>query len=106
MYKHDVEAGENRAARKIEGKPYDTVPDWEQIGTFGVGLAIGAVIGAATALLMAPASGEATRARLGSRIRGIGRDDSVWDELGDELKHAASRLKRGEVEEVEELEPV
>ncbi len=107
MSKIDDLPSENHAPRHIAGKPYPavTVPDWEQIGTFGAGIAIGALIGAATALLMAPGSGESTRQRIRERLS-FGRDDTMWDELGDELKQAASHFKKAEVEEIEELEPI
>ena len=106
MFKGENKFGEVPQPSKVDGKPYATVPDWEQIGTFGAGLAIGALIGAATALMLAPDSGEGTRKKLRNRFRRVGRDDSVWDELGVELRKAASRRKKGEIEEVEELEPV
>ena len=84
-----------------DGRPYDTVPDWQNIGLFTVGIALGAVLGAAVALLLAPASGEQTRHRIARRV-GSGRgDEDVWSELAEELERAAAEREE-EVEEVEE----
>src|SRR5688500_17974370 len=60
---------------RSDGIPYETVPDWNNIGLFAAGIAVGAVLGAAVALLMAPASGEETRhsiSRRDRRLRGGG----------------------------------
>src|SRR5215831_13368845 len=64
--------------------------DWQQVAIFGAGLALGLALGAGTALLTAPQSGEETRAALRGRARRIGRTASrrshdAWDELRDEL---------------------
>jgi gas vesicle protein len=72
------------------------VPDWNNIGLFTAGVAVGAVLGAAVALLLAPASGEETRHSIGRRVRRFKGDDDVWDELAEELELAASEV---EVEE-------
>jgi gas vesicle protein len=68
------------------------VPDWNNIGLFTAGIAVGAVLGAAVALLLAPASGEDTRHSLGRRVRRMRGDDDVWDELAEELELAASEV--------------
>lgn len=88
---------------KAAGTAYETVPDWQQIGTFVAGLGIGAVIGAAAALLWAPGSGEETRGRIRSKFS-RGGDESLWDSLGRELKRAAAKRHPVDEEEVEELE--
>jgi gas vesicle protein len=90
---------------KVTGSAYETVPDWPQIGTFVAGLGIGAVVGAAAALLLAPRSGEETRGRIRERF-GRGGDESLWDSLGKELKRAAAKTKPVEDEEIEELEEI
>jgi gas vesicle protein len=69
------------------------VPDWNNIGLFTAGIAVGAVLGAAVALLLAPASGEETRHSLGRRVRRLKGDDDVWDELAEELELAASEVE-------------
>jgi hypothetical protein len=85
---------------RSDGLPYDTVPDWTNIGLFAAGIAVGAVLGAAVALLMAPATGEETRHSISRRVRRIrGDDDELWDELAEELERAAAEReeKAGEV---------
>jgi gas vesicle protein len=62
---------------------------------FVAGVALGVVIGAGAALLLAPASGVDTRhalARRGRRLRRHGRD--AWDDLRREFRHALARRKR------------
>jgi gas vesicle protein len=49
---------------------------------------VGAVLGAAVALLLAPASGGQTRDRIARRFRG--EDDDVWQDLAEELELAAA----------------
>lgn len=73
-----------------DGLPFETVPDWNNIGLFAAGIAVGAVLGAAVALLMAPATGEDTRHSISRRVRKLRGDDDVWDELAEELERAAA----------------
>jgi gas vesicle protein len=73
--------------------------DWQQIAIFGAGLALGLALGAGTALLTAPQSGEETRAVLKSRVKRLKRSAGrtsrdAWTELGDELRGAAQSLRR------------
>src|SRR5678815_4632669 len=81
---------------KSDGLPHETVPDWNNIGLFTAGIALGAILGASVALLWAPASGEETRQRISRRVRGLGDDDDVWDELARELALAASESEEDE----------
>ena len=72
-----------------EGDYHET--DWQQVAIFGAGLALGLALGAGTALLTAPQSGEETRAALRGRARRIGRTTSrrsrdAWEDLRDELR--------------------
>src|SRR3954453_16387539 len=78
---------------KDDGLPPEMVPDWNNIGLFTAGIAVGAVLGAAVALLLAPASGEYTRHFLGRRVRRFRGDDDVWDELAEELELAAAEAE-------------
>ena len=89
-----------------DGLPYGTVPDWNNIGLFAAGIAVGAVLGAAAALLMAPATGEDTRHSISRRVRRLRGDDDVWDELAEELAKAAAERgeKAGEDDEDKEEE--
>jgi gas vesicle protein len=73
--------------------------DWREIAIFGAGLALGLALGAGAALLGAPQSGEETRAALRGRARRLKRSTTrrsrdAWTELGDELRGAASSLRR------------
>ena len=73
--------------------------DWQQVAIFGAGLALGLALGAGTALLTAPQSGEETRAALRGRAKRIGRTTTrrsrdAWAELRDELQSATTALRR------------
>ena len=71
-----------------EEAPVEMVPDWNAIGLFAAGIAVGAVLGASVALLLAPASGEETRHRIASKVRRRD-DEDVWEQLAEELDRAA-----------------
>src|SRR5205814_6579733 len=75
------------------GLPGEMVPDWNNIGLFTAGIAVGAFLGAAVALLFAPASGGETRHRIVRRVRNVRGDEDVWEELAGELERAASELE-------------
>lgn len=83
---------------RADGLPVDMVPDWNNIGLFTAGIAVGAILGAAVALLIAPASGEETRHSISRRVRRLRGDDDVWDELAEELERAASAREEKAVE--------
>ena len=72
---------------RADGLPTETVPDWNNIGLFTAGIAVGAILGATVALLLAPASGGETRHSIARRFRG--EDDDLWDDLAEELERAA-----------------
>lgn len=74
---------------RSDGLPVETVPDWNNIGLFTAGIAVGAILGATVALLLAPASGDQTRHSIARRVRNLRGDDDVWDELARELELAA-----------------
>src|SRR5262249_17347337 len=62
---------------------------------FAAGIAIGALLGAAAALLAAPQSGEETRralTRQSKRLARRGRE--MWDDLGDGLRHQRKAVSR------------
>ncbi|MDP9201743.1 MAG: YtxH domain-containing protein [Gemmatimonadota bacterium] len=75
---------------KPDALPHQTVPDWNNISLFTAGVAVGAILGATVALLLAPASGDETRHSIARRVRNIHGDDDVWDELAEELELAAA----------------
>jgi YtxH-like protein len=87
---------------KSDGFPAETVPDWNNIGLFTAGIALGAILGASVALLFAPASGDETRELIGRRVRRERNDDDVWDALAAELARAAAESEEEEVEELKE----
>jgi YtxH-like protein len=69
--------------------------DWEHVGILGAGLLIGALVGAGTALLLAPQSGMETRTAIRRKARFAGhRASDAWSELADELAAVARRGRR------------
>ena len=87
--------------RRPRGRPFtrrldlDLDVDWERAGTFGAGIALGALLGAGVALLLAPHSGADTRRRLRKAGRRTGtRAADAWADLGEELRHATFRARR------------
>jgi hypothetical protein len=81
------------------GSPYRNVADKRSISMLGLGMVIGAAIGAGIALVAAPRSGEDTRDRILERVRRLrSRDDSTWEKLGRELRRAA-KVRRLELVE-------
>jgi len=86
---------EDSTIERPRGKSYRRTVDWERVGLLGAGLVIGALVGAGTALLFAPQSGEETRLAIGRRARHAGyRARTAWDDLADELVGAARRGRR------------
>ena len=75
---------------KPDGLPHETVPDWNNIGLFTAGIAIGAILGATVALLLAPASGGETRHSIARRVKNFRGDDDIWDDLAEEFELAAA----------------
>src|SRR5438105_15678737 len=75
------------------GLPGEMVPDWNNIGLFTAGIAVGAILGAAVTLLFAPASGGETRHRIARRVRNVRGEEDVWDELAGELERAAAEVE-------------
>ncbi len=90
---------------KTDAAPFETVPDWTNIGLFTAGIALGAILGASAALLWAPASGELTRHRIARRVRGRGGDEDVWEELAEELELATAEREEGEESEADSVAP-
>lgn len=76
------------------GKPYRNVTDARSVSMLGVGMVIGAVIGAGIALLVAPASGHETRRQLSRRAGRLRGNPGVWGKLGRELRRAAAAKRK------------
>lgn len=83
--------------RRPRGRPYKNVPDPGSAGMLGVGMIIGAVVGAGVALLLAPQAGWETRQNISRRARRLSHGDGAWTKLGKELRKAA-KAKRQSLE--------
>lgn len=65
------------------------------IGTVAAGVAVGLLVGAGIALLLAPLEGTDARRALRRRLRRVGhRGQDAWLDLRDELRRAAIRIRR------------
>lgn len=91
-------AGAGNEAETVErprGSSYRRSVDWERVGLVGAGLLVGALLGAGTALLLAPQSGRDTRVAIGRRAQSARhRAADAWDDFADELSTAARRRRR------------
>lgn len=77
------------------GRSYDETPEWDTLGVFGAGLAVGLAFGAGLALLLAPRSGEETREILGERSRWIGdRVTDGFEDIRGGVERATRRSRR------------
>lgn len=82
-------------SRRRAGSRFAARADWQRVGIFGAGLALGLAAGAGAALLFAPQSGEDTRELLGEQAREMrGRVVDRWEDLRYELRAAARRGKK------------
>jgi hypothetical protein len=69
--------------------------DWARVGIFSAGVVVGALLGAGTALLLAPASGFETRVRLSRTARrATGRVAERVEDLGDVVRRNADLGKK------------
>lgn len=86
---------DDRPVLRPRGSSYRRTVDWEHVGLLGAGLLLGAVVGAGTALLLAPQSGRETRLAIRRRARfARHRASDAWAELADELAAVARRRGR------------
>lgn len=90
---------------EVEGHPFNETRDLGKMATIIAGVAVGAMIGAGAALLLAPGSGEETRTAIRQRVRKLTRRErSVWKSLARAMEEAAhetaarSRLRRVKAE--------
>ena len=91
----ETHSATDAAKHDADRTPATRAPRWKSLGLLGTGIAIGALLGAGTALLLAPASGVATRRRLARGARRAGfRANDAWAELGESLRHRGSRTRR------------
>lgn len=83
------------AEQTSQGMNAEGPADWQLLGSFGAGLALGLLLGAGATLLFAPRPGEETRALIGERMHRLGDDVADrWDDLQDALRRAARRSRR------------
>jgi gas vesicle protein len=81
-------AGQTRSRKQV-------APSRKGTGTLAVGVAIGLLVGAGIALLLAPKTGRDTRGLLGRGLRRAGsRGRDVWEDLSLELRKARRQLRR------------
>src|SRR3954466_8191291 len=81
---------------KDDGLPPEMVPDWNNIGLFTAGVAVGALLGAGPAFLFPPPRGGGFRDRISRRVRRDSVDEDVWDALAAELERAAEDAEEDE----------
>lgn len=83
--------------RKPRGRPYRNVPGPDagrSVSMLGVGMVIGAVIGAGLTLLVAPQSGADTRRSLNRTADRLRMGAGAWNKLGRELRRAAQAKRK------------
>ncbi len=101
--KSDLDASDaldSSGSSKVRGKSYSEDSQWRNAAIFGAGVALGALIGAGTALLYAPQSGEETRELLSERAQRFGgrigeRFDDARGDLGWYVRRGRRKLNRG-----------
>ena len=77
-----------------EGRSFDR-GELARAGLLGGALALGVLLGAGAALLLAPQAGEDTRADIADGTRRLRhKAGDAWDDLRDELRYAARRGRR------------
>lgn len=83
------------AARRAAALDAANGEDRSRVAAFGAGVAVGALLGAGLALLLAPQSGKATRAMITTGARRLpARARDSWEDLGDELRTALRRRRK------------
>jgi hypothetical protein len=84
----------DKAAPRPQARPSVETHDRSHTALFGAGVALGVVVGASIALLLAPQAGSDTRRllkRRGRRIRQ--RSNDALDDLREEFRHALKRRR-------------
>ena len=89
-------AGKAGESRRLHAVPKSAPAKQSRpISALATGVTIGVLVGAAVALLFAPARGADTRRTLRRGMRRAGlRGRDAWDDLRLELQHARRQLKR------------
>ena len=86
--------GVRERVRSARGRPYKNVRDPRSVSMLGIGMVIGAVLGAGIAVLVAPKSGPDTRRQISQRLGNLRSRRGVWGKLGRELKRAAAAKRK------------
>jgi hypothetical protein len=69
--------------------------DWDRVGIFGAGIALGALLGVGITLFTAPVSGPDARLAVRRRARhALWSGKDAWEDLRDELAAATMRKKK------------
>lgn len=81
---------QNDGLFEVEGEPFTETRELDKTIMIVAGVAVGALIGAGAALLLAPASGDETRTAIKRRVRKLTRRErGVWKSLASALEEAA-----------------
>jgi len=95
----DTPEGARERTQRPRGRAYKNTGNARSVSMLGLGMAIGAVLGAGVALLVAPHSGSDTRRVITRRVDRLRGKRGVWGKLGRELRRAAAAKKKaGEIE--------
>ena len=100
----DTPEGAKKPSRRPRGRPYKKTTDTQSVSMLGIGMVVGAVIGAGIALLVAPESGAETRRRLSRRAGTLRGSRGVWTKLGRELRRAAAAKRKTDAIEAKRKE--
>lgn len=95
MTQHDFDEDlDEIVAEELEDEDFDETRHFGG-SEFAAGILLGALVGAAVAVLFAPQAGSRTRRELGSRIRQL-RDDTEdrWDDAKRDLKRQVTRRRK------------
>jgi gas vesicle protein len=88
-------------------QPPHTADQASNMGSVAAGMAVGLLVGAGVALLLAPREGTDARRALRRRVRRLGyRGQDAWLDLRDELRRATIRMRRARRERLLDAELV
>ena len=100
----DGPSGSNGNIVAAIGRPYVESRGFQTLATVAASVAVGALLGAGAALLLAPQSGEETRGAIGSRVRRLtGREKKSWRLLHKALSMAGRNRPAKAAEALEDL---
>ncbi len=90
----DNPEGVQKRVQSARGRPYRNVNDGRSVSLLGIGMVVGAVIGAGVAMLVSPRSGPDTRRQISRRVGRLRAGRGVWGRLGRELRRAAAAKRK------------